>query len=148
MLDSHQITGLVNTYFRLLDEQDFDESRFCAIFHHDARIIRPDGSETVGPHDIAASHARNFARFESSQHLVTGHDVHVAGDSAELRFNLVAIHLWKDRPADAELNERSFSAGGVVTAALSRLSDGWRLTQVQNRVVWRTGYLGDMKPTR
>ncbi|MBD1322462.1 nuclear transport factor 2 family protein [Gordonia hankookensis] len=147
-LDSQRIVRLVTTYFRLLDEQDFDEWRFHEIFHDDATIVRPDGSETIGPHHIAASHARNFARFESSQHLLTGHDVQVTGDIADLRFNLVAIHLWKDRPEAADLNDRAFTAGGVVTARLTRLPEGWRITQLQNRVVWRTGYFGDMKPSQ
>jgi len=144
-LDSHRITLLVNRYFYLLDEQDFDETRFHSIFQPDAVLTRPNGSTTVGPRDIAASHARSFARFESSQHLLTGQYVESSDESATFRANLVAIHIWKDHPARASLAERSFTAGGVATAKLVRTSNGWRITELHNRVVWRTGVFGDMK---
>jgi hypothetical protein len=40
--------------------------------------------------------------------------------------------------------ERSFTAGGVITVALTRNPDGWRILRTENRVIWRTGFFGDM----
>lgn len=141
------ITRVVNSYFRALDEKHFDESHFRQILAPDARLLRPNGVAAVGPSDIAASHARSFARFEATQHLVTGHDIDLDGDRATVRANLVAIHMWKDRPADASMLDRSFTAGDVVTAGLHRVGDEWMIATLEIRVVWRTGFLGDMAQT-
>jgi ketosteroid isomerase-like protein len=143
-LDNARIIRVVGSYFRALDEKHFDGSRFRQILAPDARVIRPNGAAVVGPENIADSHARSFARFEATQHLLAGHDVDIDGDTAAVRANLVAIHIWKDRPAGASMLDRSFTAGGVITAALARTPDGWRITRTENDVIWRTGFYGDM----
>jgi hypothetical protein len=35
--------------------------------------------------------------------------------------------------------ESHFTAGGVITVEVVRLERGWRITRLENRVVWRTG---------
>jgi hypothetical protein len=102
----------------------------------------------VRPVNIANSHRDSFDRFESSQHLLTGHDIDLDGDVAGSRANLIAIHIWKDRPLDAPLLERSFTAGGVVTADLRRTPTGWQITRAEMRVIWRTGFFGNMLETK
>lgn len=143
-LDNARIIRVVGSYFRALDEKHFDESHFRQILASDAEIIRPNGAAVAGPANIADSHARSFARFEATQHLLTGQDVDIDGDTAVVRANLVAIHIWKYRPSQASMLERSFTAGGVITAALTRTPDGWRITRTENQVIWRTGFFGDM----
>jgi hypothetical protein len=147
-LDEARIIRVINRYFRALDEKQFDESYFRQILASDARVIRPNGAATVGPASIADSHARSFARFEATQHLLTGHDVDVDGDTAVVRANLVAIHIWNDRPVEASMLDRSFTAGGVITATLRRFTDGWRISELENHVIWRIGFFGDILQTR
>jgi hypothetical protein len=147
-LDNARIIRVVNWYFRALDEKHFDESYFRQILASDARMIRPNGAATVGPASIVDSHARSFTRFEATQHLLTGHDVDVDGNTAAVRANLVAIHIWNDRPVEASMLDRSFTAGGVITAALGRTSDGWLISELENHVIWRTGFFGNMLQTR
>src|SRR6185295_16402173 len=61
---------------------------------------RPNGASLIGPEAISASHENSFARFEGSQHLVTGHDISIQGNKATVRANLVAMHMCKVvRPA-------------------------------------------------
>ena len=115
-LQTAQIIKVFNRYFRALDEQHFDVSHFEQIFTNDAKVVRPDGTTTVGPNTIAQSHSKSFARFKSSQHLLTGHDVTITNDTASIRTNLVAIHLWKDKPVDASMLESSLFSGGWVPA--------------------------------
>ncbi len=148
LLDDARIVRVVNSYFRALDEKHFDEPHFHLMLSSDARVIRPNGAATVGPANIMESHARSFTRFEATQHLLTGHDTDIDGDTAALRANLVAIHIWNDRPVDASMLERSFTAGGIITASLHRMPDGWRITQLENRVIWRTGFFGNMLQTQ
>ncbi|WP_067686353.1 nuclear transport factor 2 family protein [Nocardia jejuensis] len=148
LLDTARITRVFDSYFRALDEKQFDLSRFERIFTSDAKVVRPNGVAMTGPETIAHSHADSFTRFEGSQHLLTGHHVEIDGDTATLRANMVAIHLWKDMPAGASMLDRSFTAGGVITAELLRTPDGWRIAQVANRILWRTGYSGNIAQTR
>ncbi|GAB3388727.1 nuclear transport factor 2 family protein [Amycolatopsis echigonensis] len=148
LLATARIVRTFNSYYRAVDEQQFDAPRFRRVFAPDGKIVRPNGAETCGPADIAASHARSFARFEASQHLLTGHDVDLDGATAAVRANLVAIHLWKDRPVTVRMEDRAFTAGGVVTADLRLTADGWRIPEVRTRILWRTGYFGDLAQTR
>ena len=110
-----------------------------------AELIRPNGAVVTGPGNIANSHARSFARFDATQHLLSGQDAEIDGDGATVRANLVAIHMWQGFPAGAGMLERSFTARGVITGAMIRTPDGWRIARMENRVVWRTGYSGDMR---
>ena len=146
-LQTAQIIQVFHRYFRALDEQNFDGAYFEQIFTHDAKVVRPHGEVMVGPHAIARSHSQSFARFKGSQHLLTGHDVTITEDTATIRANLVAIHLWKDKPAGASMMESSFTAGGVVTADLIHTPGGWRIARTENRVLWRLGDFGNMLQT-
>ncbi|WP_370936975.1 nuclear transport factor 2 family protein [Amycolatopsis sp. cg13] len=148
LLATSRIIRTFNSYYRAVDERQFDAPRFQRIFAPDGKIVRPNGTEIAGPADIAESHARSFARFEASQHLLTGHDVELDGPAAEVRANLVAIHLWKDRPITVRMEDRAFTAGGVVAADLRETGKGWRITEVRTRILWRTGYFGDLAQTR
>ncbi|MGW5112099.1 nuclear transport factor 2 family protein [Nocardia sp. NPDC004123] len=147
-VDTARITKVFNGYFRALDEMCFDVTRFEQIFTGDGRIVRPNGVAVAGPARIAGSHAVSSARFDATQHLLTGHDVAIDGDTADVRANLVAIHLRKGMPVESSMLERSFTVGGIVTADLARTPDGWRMTEVRNRNVWRTGHFGNMIETR
>ena len=80
-----------------------------------------------------------LARFRSSQHLVSNHSVTLIGDNADFRANLVAIHLWKDKVDEANLLNTSFIAGGVITGQVVRVQEGWKISRLANRVVWRAG---------
>lgn len=148
LLNSDRIVRIVNRYFRTLDEKNFDESHFREIFTPDGKIVRPNGVAVTGPANIAHSHAESFGRFVSTQHLLTGHDVAIDNDKAVVRANLVAIHLWKDKPADASMMERSFTAGGVITADLVRVDGSWKMSEIANRIIWRTGHFGNMAQTK
>jgi ketosteroid isomerase-like protein len=147
-LDEALIIRVVNTFFRALDEKHVDGSYFRQILTEDALVIRPNGATTVGLANIVDGFARSFGRFEATQHLLTGHHVDVDGDTAAVRANLVAIHIWNDHPVEATMLDRSFTAGGVITADLRRFPDGWRISKTENRVIWRAGYFGDMLQTR
>lgn len=147
-LDEAFIIRIVNTFFRALDEKHFGDSYLGQMLTADARVIRPNGAATIGLANIIDSFAKSFVRFEATQHLLTGHDVDVNGDTAYVWANLVAIHIWKDRPVKASMPDRSFTAGGIITAALRRSPDGWRISEMEMRAIWRTGFFGDMLQTR
>jgi hypothetical protein len=136
------ITDVVNRYFATLDERKLDAETLNGIFTSDAKIVGPHGSVTVGPQAIGASHTENFRRFRATQHMASGLIVtHVSDTEARFRGNLVAMHLWAEGQGDPDVdpNENYFLAGGVITGHVTLFSDGWRISEMANNVVWRRG---------
>lgn len=125
LIDKTEITHVVNSYFRALDEKHFDAQHVAAIFTAEAKATRPNGLSMVGPEEISASHARSFERFESSQHLVAGRDISVSGNRATARANLVAMHMWQGSNTNANSVDNFFIAGGVIHATLVRADGDW-----------------------
>ena len=139
---AHAITEVVNRYFATLDERKLDVETLNGIFTTDAKIVRPHGSITVGPRAIGESHTENFRRFRATQHIASGFIItHVSDTEARFRGNLVAMHLWAEGQGDRDAapNENYFLAGGVITGRVTLLSDGWRIAEMANAVVWRRG---------
>ena len=111
LLSRSEITRVVNSYFRALDEKDFNAQHFAAILTPQAKITRPNGASLTGPEEISASHEKSFARFEGSQHLLTGHDISVHAGTAIVRANLVAMHIWQGSNTNANNVDNFFVAG-------------------------------------
>jgi hypothetical protein len=147
MIDAAEITSIVNSYFRALDEKHFDPRHFASIFTPEARVTRPNGASLIGPEEISASHERSFTRFEGSQHFVAGHDVFQDGATATVRANLVAMHMWQGSNTDANKPDNFFVAGGVIHATLIQSDGQWRISQMSNDVLWRAGGFRDMRQT-
>ena len=147
LVNKSEITSAVDSYFRALDEKDFDAQHFAAILTPQANITRPNGASLIGPEEISASHEKSFARFEGSQHLVTGHDISVHANTATVRANLVAMHVWQGSNTNANNADNFFVAGGVIRAELVRTDGRWKISQLRNDVVWRAGGFRDMMRT-
>lgn len=132
--------GVLNRYFRLLDEKSFEIEQFAEVFADDGAVLRPNGTSMVGPIAIVESHRTSFARFAATQHLLTGHDVETDGDSVMIRANLMAMHLWAEN-AHGVIDEPDdfFLAGAVITASLVASPTGWRIRRLVNTNVWKAG---------
>jgi len=147
LINKAEITSAVNSYFRALDQKDFDAQRFATIFTTEAKVTRPDGSSLTGPEEISSSHQHSFARFESSQHFLTGHEIAIDGNTASVRANLIAMHMWQGSHTNANKADNFFIAGGVIDANLVRANGQWRVSQVSNTVLWRAGGFKNMAQT-
>jgi uncharacterized protein (TIGR02246 family) len=147
LLNKSEITSIVNSYFRALDEKNFDAQHFASIFTPQATVIRPNGASLIGPQEISASHEKSFTRFEGSQHLVAGHDISLDGSTAHVRANLIAMHMWQGSKSDASKLDNFFIAGGVIRATLIQSDGQWKISQMSNAVLWRAGGFRDMMQT-
>jgi hypothetical protein len=137
-----EIVELVNRYFAALDEKNFDAEVLAQIFADDGSIVRPNGAETRGPEAIGESHRHSFSRFRATQHMASGLIVTLTGETkAEFRGNVVAMHLWAAGLGDPNVppNDNYFLAGGVLSGKAAMTTQGWRLTELANDVVWRRG---------
>jgi ketosteroid isomerase-like protein len=147
LINKSDITSVVNSYFRALDEKDFSAQHLAAILTPQARITRPNGASLIGPEEVSASHEKSFARFEGSQHFLTGHDISVHTDTASVRANLIAMHIWQGSNANANNADNYFVAGGVIRAELVQTDGQWKMSQLRTDVVWRAGGFRDMMQT-
>jgi SnoaL-like protein len=134
-----EVIQVFNRYFRALDEKNFAIAHFRKIFTADAEVVRPNGAAMVGPDALLSSHEKSFARFQSTQHLVSGHDVTIDGARAALRANLVAMHVWANGQTDVNSLENFFLAGGVIEAQLTLTPEGWKISHLRNDNRWRAG---------
>ena len=147
LINKSEITSIVNSYFRALDEKNFDVQHFASIFTPQAKVTRPNGASMIGPEEIRASHEKSFIRFEGSQHFVAGHDISLDGSTANVRANLIAMHMWQGSNTDANKLDNFFVAGGVMHATLMQLDGRWKISQMSNAVLWRAGGFRDMMQT-
>ena len=147
LIKKSEITSVVNSYFRALDEKNFDAEHFATIFTTDAKVTRPNGSSLTGPEEISSSHQQSFVRFESSQHLLIGHQISVDGNTAVVRANLTAMHMWQGSNTNANKADNFFIAGGVIDAKLVQANEQWKISQVSNTVLWRAGGFKNMAQT-
>jgi ketosteroid isomerase-like protein len=146
-INKAEITSIVNSYFRALDEKNFDAQHYASILTPQAKVTRPNGASLIGPEEISASHAKSFTRFEGSQHVVAGHEISLDGSTANVRANLIAMHMWQGSKTDANKLDNFFVAGGVIHATLMQSDGQWRISQMSNAVLWRAGGFRDMMQT-
>ena len=147
LINKSAITSIVNSYFRALDEKNLDARHFASIFTPQAIVTRPNGASMIGPEEISASHQKSFTRFEGSQHFVAGHDISLDGTTANVRANLIAMHMWQGSHTDANKLDNFFVAGGVIHATLMQSDGQWRISQMRNAVRWRAGGFRDIMQT-
>jgi hypothetical protein len=138
-VDTLAISELLTKYFQLIDDKDFAAEKMLAIFTENGTVTRPNDSVVSGPAEIAESNNKSFSRFRATQHLPSGYLVEITGDEATIRANVMAMHLWADGYGDPNALEKHFVGGVVLRASARRTADGWRLTHLGGRNVWRSG---------
>ena len=139
IIEKTQIADLLTRYFAAVDDKRIDIHIVKATFTSDAKIIRPDGSEMVGQENILHGHIKSFARFKATHHVITNFIVDINNDIATLRSNIIANHMWVDNEDNPSLNNKYFLADGVFSAKAVKLDNQWRISELRNNVVWRTG---------
>ena len=139
IIEKTQVADLLTRYFAAVDDKRIDIHIVKATFTSDAKIIRPDGSEMVGQESILHGHIKSFARFKATHHVITNFIVDINNDIATLRSNIIANHMWVDNEDNPSLNNKYFLADGVLSAKAVKLNHQWRISELRNNVVWRTG---------
>jgi hypothetical protein len=139
IIERAQITDLLIRYFAAVDDKCIDIKIVKDTFTIDAKIIRPDGTAIVGQENILESHTKSFARFKATHHVITNFIINITKDMAALRSNIIANHVWADNENDPSLNNKYFLADGVLSAKAIKVDGQWRISELKNNVVWRTG---------
>lgn len=138
--DRVAITELVSRYFAAIDDNCLtDPAIVDATFALDGRIVSPNRVATVGRDAIFVAQSASFARFRGTHHVTSDYVIDIDVDTAQIRANVTAMHLWKIDASDPHALQSHFVAGGVLHAAAIRTEDGWRLSELSNDICWRTG---------
>jgi 3-phenylpropionate/cinnamic acid dioxygenase small subunit len=133
LCDRMEITDLLNRYATSLDDRDWKRLATC---------FTPDAVGLYGP---VLGRQEGFAAIEklcrtalepldSSQHIVTNHEIEIDGDTARARCYLHAQHT----KAGAEGGD-NLVIGGFYVDELVRTVHGWRIRQRELRVLWQDG---------
>ena len=139
LADRAQISELLSRYCSAVDDKQISVDLIKATFTSDGRYVLPNDAAFVGPEAIAAHKIKAFSRFRATHHVTSDHIIDIDGDTARLRANMTAMHLWSDEERDPMSLQSHFVAGGVFEAVAVRTADGWRFSELSTRITWRTG---------
>ncbi len=139
LADRAQISELLSRYCSMVDDKRISADIVAATFTPDGRYVLPNGVAVVGPEAITAQKIKSFSRFRGTHHVTSDHIIEFDGDTARLRANMIAMHLWSADVSDPMSLQSHFVAGGVFEAIVVRTTDGWRFSELSTRIVWRTG---------
>jgi ketosteroid isomerase-like protein len=131
LLDREAVSMLVHRVGACLDDARFDDLR--QLLAEDV-VVRTPGGVSEGVDAVLAQASRNHDAEERIQHVITDVLVDVDGDRAEVRANLVVTF-----GRGALSNPPYFVMGEIYEFRARRDADGWRLTSIATRAIWRQG---------
>jgi hypothetical protein len=126
------ITQLVNLYGLAVDSQRWE--LFDRIFAADVDADYGPTSHWTGRDQFKADFAAFHAPFDSTQHTMSTHVIHVDGDDARSFCN----GGWRLIRAAAG-GDPLWDGSGWYDDALVRTPDGWRFSRRVCRITWWTG---------
>ncbi|MEB3980109.1 nuclear transport factor 2 family protein [Mycobacterium sp. 663a-19] len=136
--DRTEIVELLSRCFRGVDDRTADQVWVESVFADNARLEYPTGT-AHGRKAILEAHRTIIDYFKATHHVTTDAIVDFDGDTAWLRANVTAMHVFSDRNRDAASLEAHFIVGGILDIHAARTDDGWRFTNLTLTVVWRSG---------
>ena len=133
LVERQAIVDLLNRYGWTLDDRDWDGLADC--FTPDAVAdYGPGLGKQDGPAAIVALCRGVLERLDSTQHVITNHEVTITGDRAKTRCYLVAQHTKAGVDGGA-----NFTLGGCYLDDVVRTPAGWRIARREMRVLWQEG---------
>jgi SnoaL-like domain len=129
LIDRTEITDLVTRLGLWLDEQRWGDAP--AILTEDATASTLGG--TARGREAVVEQARRNHEGKRTQHVITNVVVDLDGDRATARANLLVTFAPEGPPA-----EPLFQLGERYRFEARRTQDGWRLSAVEIRPLWRT----------
>lgn len=122
--DHVEIGQVIQRYGRALDEKRFDQLE--TVFAPGAQLhyTMPDGSTNDAPLDHWLKIFPAFMKpFYWTSHLFSQPIVELAGDAAETRCRLIAVHVQEKKDGERSL----WTVYGSYRDRMERMPDGWRI---------------------
>ncbi|MFD6619917.1 nuclear transport factor 2 family protein [Streptomyces albidoflavus] len=130
-----RVAELLDRYLVSLDQQVLDADWAAALFTPDAVVAFPI-SRHEGLAGMADYHATALSAFAATMHLGSPAVVEVHDDTATLLANLMSTHVPHGAREGAS---RLFVTGTSVHGRARHTSLGWRLSELDFRLVWSQG---------
>ena len=132
-LDRQAIVDLTVAYTWALDRHEFERLR--DVFLPDA-TARLGGTEHDGIESIIERISGALGPLDDSQHIISNHDITIAGDRATSRCYLHAQHV-----RHAAEGSPNFIVAGRYEDDLERTAAGWRIRRRVLTTMWTDGNL-------
>jgi len=139
LLDEREIIDVAVRYCWALDTRDWEA--LDDVFLPDATADLASGTDLVGVEAIAARCNAALGHLDSSQHIVSTHEVNIDGDTATHRCYLHAQHTRAAAEGGA-----NYVVGGRYEDRLIRTADGWRIAHRDLVMMWTEGNLAVVRP--
>jgi hypothetical protein len=140
-LDRGEISDLINRYTILLDTAD-DAARgdeeYLRVFTEDVRLTFPIG-ERLGTAGLADFQREACRAWRRTYHQSGNHVVDLAGDRAQLRSQVWALHIEHGSDPIGVSDDHRLDVGGYYTATAVRMPRGWRIAALEFVVLWTAG---------
>jgi uncharacterized protein (TIGR02246 family) len=131
LLDEREIGDLIRSAWAGIDRKDWDA--YAAAFAEDGEF-EIMGQRRTGREEIVAGPARDLAKYDNLQHIVTNEIIHVDGDRAEGQWYCTAVHV-----PDAADPASHADVGLRYRFQARREADGWRFAEVVLDILWTSG---------
>jgi hypothetical protein len=146
LVDRAEIGDLIDRFSRDLDDytldgRPFDVAWVRSYFTEDAQVEYPVGAAEGAEHISALIDGRGMAPFQRTQHVTTNYVIDLDGDRADVRFNLIATHVYAEEVRE-QLGEEPgahFTVGDYYEGELIRTGAGWRFSRQSLHVTWIEG---------
>jgi hypothetical protein len=139
-LDRQEIAQILSRFFATIDDQKLNAESVERTYTPQATFSGPAGSHS-GHADILKAEQFIYSKFQTTHHSITDYIIDVDGDSARLRANMTAMHVWAKEVRDELSLDAHFIAGAVWTGATTRTPAGWRFNELTLSIVWRQGWM-------
>lgn len=132
LADRDELIAVLELLSHLLAAVDSD--RLDEVFSADVLVRLPGSDPFRGLKRLQTKAAADLSRYGPSQHLILNPLIEVEGDTARIRANLVARHLWSRDPAGPY-----WELGGFYELGARRTAAGWRISELAITPVWTSG---------
>jgi 3-phenylpropionate/cinnamic acid dioxygenase small subunit len=135
LYDRMEIIDTINRYATSVDTRDWDLFLTCYTDEMNADMV------SIGFHEPIDMRAEDFLEiikqavdpYESTQHLISNHVIHINGDNATCVCYLQAQHFRQD-----EDGAHALLIGGYYANSLVRTPEGWRINKYKVVKTWMT----------
>lgn len=138
LVDERAIVDTTIAYCWAVDNRQWDVLR--------TRVFLPDataalGSELEGIESIVSRIDFALSPLDTSQHMVSNHQVTIDGDTATSRCYFHAQHVRR-----AAIAGPNYIVAGIYTDDLVRTAAGWRIKHRDLKVLWTDGNTKVVRP--
>ena len=131
------IIELLNRFGMAIDLRDWDS--FRSLFAEEVEFDYSSIGEVAGtlhPDEITNTARQDLGGFQTTQHVITNHQVQLSDDNATCCAHVRAMHFLSN-----DKGESMLETGGYYNAKLIRIDSNWKIQSWKFTILWSNGDL-------